>query len=504
MHGLNAERIPVIIGVGQILDRPADPRDGLDSLGLMLAALRAAEQDSGADLLGKLGWLAVVDQIAFPNPDIHADLAAKLPAAPGQVIRTPDASGDGPIRLINDAANLIASGAVAIAAAVGGEGLRTANKLAQIAQAENPGAAKADILAEAAEAIALPHAKPYGLLTPADVYPIYEQATRAGWGQTLAEAQAETGAIWSGNSRAAAANPDAWLGKATPAQEIVEPTADNRMINFPYTKLMVANGSVNMGAAVILASLATARALGVPEEKLVYVGRGVSAFEPDDYLRRDTFTASPSMTVALEKTLDYNGITSADLDHVELYSCFPCIPKMARRILNWPLDKPHSVYGGLTFGGGPVGNGMMHAAAVMVGKLRAGDADAKGLIFANGGFATHSHAILLRRTPGAEADQPHSYDGQALADAARGPIPEFLESYTGPATIESFVMPYGRTGEPAFAAVVARTPDGARFLAHVPGDDGAMLAFLGGAEGEPVGTKGEAVRMEDGRQRWMR
>jgi acetyl-CoA C-acetyltransferase len=177
---------------------------------------------------------------------------------------------------------------------------------------------------------------------------------------------------------------------------------------------------------------------------------------------------------------------------------------MARRILGRPLDKPHSVYGGLTFGGAPVGNCMMHAAAAMVEKLRDGGRDGKGLVFANGGFASHSHSIVLSRQPGKDADKPVDYDVRALAEAARGPAPEFLESYTGPGTIESFCMPYGRKGAPAYAAVVARTPTGDRFLAHVPGDDEAMLAFLGGAEGEPVGTQGQAVRMEDGRQRWMR
>lgn len=498
------ERIPVIIGVGQVNDRPDDPMTGLDSLGLMLAALRAAESDSGATVLDRIEWLGVEDQISFPNPDIHHDLARRLSPSPTLVVRTDDASGDGPVRLINDAANLIASGALSVAAAVGGEAMRTANKRAQLAQAQDAGGAKADLLAEAAAAISLPHARPYGLLTPADVYPIYEQATRAAWGQSLAEAQAETGAIWAGNARVAAANPHAWLGKEMTPQAIIEPTADNRMVSFPYTKLMIANNAVNQGAAVILASLATARALGIPEDRLVHVGRGAAAHEPDDYLRRDGFTASSGMRVALEQALARNEVTSADLDHVELYSCFPCVPKMARRILGWPLDKPHSVYGGLTFGGAPVGNCMMHAAAAMVEKLRAGRPDGKGLIFANGGFATHNHVLLFSRRPGRDADRPHDYHVQALADAARGPATEFIENHAGPGTIESFVMPYGRKGEPAFAAVVAKTPDGKRFLAHVPGDDRAMLAFLAGAEGEPVGTPGQAVTMADGRVRWTR
>jgi acetyl-CoA C-acetyltransferase len=504
MTKLAEDRVPVIIGVGQINDRPENLADGLDSIGLMLAALRDAEKDSGTDVLSKLDWLGVEDQMTFPNPAHHLDLAKQLPRVPREVVRTYDPSGDGPMGLLNEAANLIAAGRISVAATTGGEAFRTASKRAQEERDRNPGAAKADLMAEASAAIALPHAKPYGLISPSEIYPLYEQATRAAWGQTLEEAQAETGAIWSGNSKAAAANPYAWLRKETSAQEIIEPTADNRMINYPYTKLMVANPSVNQGAAVIVTSLAMAKKLGVAEDRIVYVGHGAKAYEIDDYLRRENFTESKSMAMSINKTLEFNGVTAKDLDHVELYSCFPCVPKMARRILDWPLDKPHSVYGGLTFGGAPVGNCMTHAACAMVDKLRADHKNAKGLIFANGGFASHSHTILLSRQPGKDADKVVDYDCQALADATRGPAPEFIESYEGPATIESYCMNYDRKGAPAYAAVVARTPKGDRFLAHVPGEDEAVLNFLAGAQGEPVGAAGRAVRMEDGRQRWTR
>jgi acetyl-CoA C-acetyltransferase len=70
---------------------------------------------------------------------------------------------------------------------------------------------------------------------------------------------------------------------------------------------------------------------------------------------------------------------------------------MARRILSWPLEKRHSVYGGLTFGGGPIGNCMTHAIVTMTEKLRV--AGQRGLIFANGGVATNNHCIVLTREP---------------------------------------------------------------------------------------------------------
>ena len=501
---LAEDRVPVIIGVGQVNDRPEHVADGLDSTGLMLAALRVAEADSGVRILDKIEWLGVEDQMSFRNPAHHLNLAGQLDKIPREVVRTYNASGDGPVRLINEAANLIAAGRITFAATTGGEAFRTATKRAQEEAWKNLGARNTDIMSEALAAFAMPHAKRYGMVTPSEIYPLYEQATRAAWGQTLSEAQAETGAIWEGNSKAAAANPHAWLRRERRAAEIIEPTADNRMINYPYTKLMVANSSVNQGAAVIITSLAAARALGIAEHRLIYVGHGAQAHERADVFRRESFTDSKSMAVSIEKALQFNDLTSNQLDHVELYSCFPCVPKMVRRILDWPIDRPHSVYGGLTFGGAPVGNCMMHAAAAMVEKLRADHADAKGLIFGNGGFASHSHTIILSRRPGCDADRPVDYDVQAFADDRRGPAPEFLERYAGPGTIESFCMPYGRNGAPAYAAVVGRAPTGERFLAHVPGDDHRMLRFLAGEEGEPVGTAGMAMAMDDGRQRWTR
>ena len=43
------DRIPVIVGVGEITDRPAEIAAGLEPLALLEEALRRAEKDSGAD-----------------------------------------------------------------------------------------------------------------------------------------------------------------------------------------------------------------------------------------------------------------------------------------------------------------------------------------------------------------------------------------------------------------------------------------------------------------------
>ncbi|MFT6610008.1 MAG: acetyl-CoA C-acetyltransferase, partial [Qipengyuania sp.] len=44
------ENIPVIVGVGQVNDRPENPGDGLDPIHLMAEALRRADANAGGDL----------------------------------------------------------------------------------------------------------------------------------------------------------------------------------------------------------------------------------------------------------------------------------------------------------------------------------------------------------------------------------------------------------------------------------------------------------------------
>lgn len=492
-------RIPVIIGVGQISDRPQSLETALDPVDLMKAALELAEADAGGNLLAAIDSLSVVDQIGWPelNP-IAPKLARALGASPAFVEQTPKATGDSPIRLLNDAANRIGAGEIQLAAVVGAEALRTAaQRLATLPSSDKSGGAR---LMESRSNSS--YRGRFGLVVPVDVYPLYESAGRAAYGQTLAEAQQESGQIWSLFSQVAANNPAAWIRRPVTPTEVITPSQSNRPISFPYNKLMVANSSVNQGAGFLVCSLAFARAHGVPEERLIYVGRGAAAHECSEPMERDCYDHSASMAISLQKALELNDLTIEDIDAVELYSCFPCVPKMARRVLGWPADRPASVFGGLTFGGGPIGNYMSHAVASMVERLRSGATN--GLLFANGGYATENHSIVLTARPLPAGQFPQDYDFQPEADAARGPTPQIDETYAGPATIEAYTVLYDRQGAPRHGVVVARTPDGARFLAKVPADDVAGIAFLTDGKSEPVGTQGRAAPGPDGLMEWLR
>lgn len=497
MSGGDPERVPVIVGVGQVNDRPADPDGGLDSLKLMEAALRRADGDAGGGWLGDLDSLSTVDQISCPHlGELAGPLAKALGASPARLETTPLPHGESPIRLLSEAANRIGSGETRIAAVVGGEAMRTATALAR--RAAEAGGPTPDILRNSPKRQTPDYRRRYGIVAPVDLYPLYENATRAAWGQSLAEGQAESAAIWSIFSEVAEQTPHAWIRDRVSADEILTPSARNRPIAHPYTKLMVANSSVNQGAGFIVTSLAEARRRGVPHGRLVHVGHGAAAREPAEVLARERFDRSAALEVALQAALRFNGLRAEDLAAVELYSCFPCVPKMARRILGWPVERPASVFGGLTFGGGPIANYMSHAVACMVERLRG--TPNRGLLFGNGGILTGTHVIVLSGTPVPEPDFPRGFDVQAEADATRGEAPALDETYAGPGRIETYTVRYDPKGQPIAGIVVARTPSGARTLASVPAQDDAGLRCLTSGESEPVGATGDIRRREDGLQ----
>ncbi|MET0987296.1 MAG: acetyl-CoA acetyltransferase [Steroidobacteraceae bacterium] len=495
---MDASRIPVIVGVGQVNDRPADPARGLDPLGLMEAALRAADADAGGGWLERVDSLAHIGQISFPKlTDILGPLAQRLDASPRLSYAT-HPTGDSPILLLNEAANRIGAGEIEVAAIVGGEALRTASQLR--AQAAGGSVSDQNVVAAATAAFRQTYLGRYGLVMPTEAYPLFENALRAADGQTLAQSQRESAEIWSLFSRVAAENEGAWLRRPLSPEDILRTGADNRPLSFPYNKLMVANSSVNQGAGFIVTSLAKARAAGVADERLIFVGRGAAAHEQYDVLARDVYHRSAGMTVSLQRALQLNDLCTDDLDHVEFYSCFPCVPKLARRVTDWPVDKPASVFGGLTFGGGPIGNYMSHAVVSMVLALR--KSGRHGLLFANGGLATHNHTIVVSREPLPGAQFPQDFDFQAEADAARGPVPPRAENYVGPGTIETYTVHYDRQGEPRSGVIVARGKQGERFLAKVRGDDAAAIEFLTSGAAEPVGAMGHAEVGSDGDVNW--
>jgi acetyl-CoA C-acetyltransferase len=496
---LNDHRTPVIVGVGEIVDRPKEITDGLEPLTLLEQAVMRAEADSGTKLLGELGSLDVVNFLSWRYRDPEQQLAQRLGVSPAHCYYGP-VGGESPIRYLHEAAQRIARGECEVAAVCGAEAQSTATK-AERAKLDLPWTPFAHDVEEPKRGAAFqkPLAVKLGVFRPITVYPLYESATSAHWGQTPREALAESGELWSTYASVASHNANSWLKKCFTPGQITTPSPENRLIAWPYTKLMVANPTVNMGGALLMTSLAKARAAGVPEEKLVYPLGGASAEEPRDYLIRDQFYESHPQNAVLKAVMELAGGDGRKFDAIELYSCFPCVPKMARRTLVLGRDVQPTVTGGLTFFGAPLNTYMTHAACAMVRKIRSG---AKlGLLYGQGGFVTKHHGLVLSRQAPREA-MKQTTSVQAVADGNKRAVPEFVTEASGKGKVEAFTVIYRGNGEVEHGAVMLRTEDGRRTLGRIPAGDTATLGHLLNMDRTPVGSLGEIAMADDGAPQW--
>ncbi len=491
-----ADTTPVIVGVGEVVDRPAQPADAQEPLALMAEALRAAQADAGGEWLTQIESLELIGLMTWRYVDPVSQLCARLGLDPARKINA-SMGGETPIRLIHEAALRIARGELRVAAIVGGEAMHALNR-ARKEKAQlrwTPLASKETATRFASSSFELSDiARKLGVTDPAQIYPLYEMATQAAWAQTPAQAQTESAELWAQYAAVAAENPCAWIRKAPDAASIATVSEQNRLINWPYPKLMVANPAVNQAAAVIVTSVAAARAAGVADDRMVHIWGGAQAKEPEDYLKRDRYDHSSAQAAVLERAVELAGGDARRFNRLELYSCFPVVPKMAQRVLGLSsAQRSPTVTGGLTFFGGPLNNYMTHAVCAMVRALRAAPQEL-GLLYGQGGYVNKHHALVVSAQP---PPTPLAFEdsAQAQADAARGAVPELLEHYIGTATIETYTVLYGRDGAPLHGIVVARTPNGARVMAKVALDDEASMALLLSTTRNAIGSPGH-VRID--------
>ena len=493
------DNTPVIVGTGEITHRTKDLTQGIEPIDLMAGALRAAERDAGAALLDRLDSLDMVLERSWPYQDPCGLMEQRLGVKPARNVYGPS-GGESPVRHIHEAALRIQRGESQVAAVTGGEARYTveaANKAGvTLPWSEREPLTTAPVAASFLHEVAVAH----GMFLPIYLYPLYENASHVAWGQTPREAMTESALLWSRYSEVAATNPYAWLKNTYTPQQIGETTADNRRIAWPYTKHMVANPLVNMGAAVLLTSLGVARAAGIPEERLVYLWGGAQANEPRDILGRDQYQRSHAQDLVMETILAQAGGDASAFSMLELYSCFPVVPKMARRTLGLAADARMTSTGGLSFFGAPLNNYMTHAAAGLVRALRE-ERGKLALLYGQGEFVTKHHALVLASKP-APTPLPEDYSVQSAADARRAPVPEVVADYTGPASLETFTVIYERDGRPNRGIVVGRTPQGTRLMARVDAGEAATLAQLTALERSPVGSAGQVARGDDGLLRW--
>ena len=447
------ENTPVLVGIGQVLNRISDLAEAIEPIELMLEACRRAEADAECQpFLQDVQSVRVVRGMwPYKNPAnfIGKQLGASAFETVGTLI-----GGNQNQAVINDTALEIQSGKLDIALITGAENGNSSTKArksgVKLSYQEAPGSYDRVIGASQQ-----PEHHPYevakGIQRAIQVYPMYDNAIRYANGESLKQHIERVSTLWSRFNDVGLRNPNAWVQSKMSAEEIRTPSAINRPISFPYTKFMNANMSVNMGAALIMVSTRKAKQLGVPESKWVFPVAGVKGYDHFSASVREEFHTSPGIRKVGQRLLELSDTAADELDFVDLYSCFPSAVQVAAKEYGLSEERDLTVTGGLTFGGGPLNNYVMHSIARTVELLRE-TSNGVGLVTANGGnIYKHVHGTYSKNPPSG----PFTVDDvQEEIDAL--PSRQCLKDFTGDASVESYTVMYDGF-DPAIGHVALRT-----------------------------------------------
>jgi acetyl-CoA C-acetyltransferase len=457
---------PVIIGVSQILQRVANPLEGAEPIDMMVSAVREAAEDAhNPSLLSQIDSVRVVRGAwRYRQPAGYVAEAIGCPAAEtvgtcygGNMVQsTVNASA---VDILNGDHSLIV-----LTGAENGNSLAKARKAGiELPKRETNGPYARMIGKEAPMSGDAEAARE--IFQPIQMYPIFENAIRHQLGEGINDHQVRVSELWSGFSEVASGNPHAWIKEKVDALTIRTAGPGNRMISFPYPKFMNSNNAVDMSAAIIMCSVEKARELGVPASKWVFPWVGTDAHDTYLVSERDNLHSSPAIRIAGARAMELASLTVSEIDHVDVYSCFPSAVQVAARELGLSTDKPLTVTGGLTFGGGPLNNYVMHSIARMIEVLREKPGE-KGLITANGGFLTkHAFGIYSTEAPAKEFQYA---DVQSEVDQC--PTRAWTVDHDGEAMIESYTVMYGADG-PSVGHAACLTADGTRTWANTTDPD---------------------------------
>jgi len=488
---------PLLVGAGQVLDKPADPRDGLEPLALMETAARRAFDDAGAGSLATaIDTVAVVTNVFHDYGDTATLLADRLGCRPGRRLVT-TWGGNTPQSLVNHLCDEIAAGRVEVALVAGAEAAGTLRALgkAGVTPAWTP-PRDTDVprwgeMRTGTSELESRHGAREAYVT----FALIENAFRAARRQSIADATREIGAFAERSAAIAAANPYAWFPEAKSAATLTTVTPQNRMVAFPYPKYLNAILEVNQGAALVLASDAAARRLAIASDRWVYPWAGADVTEVWYLSERPALHELPGTRRAGAALLEAVGRRLDAIEYLDLYSCFPIASRLSATTLGLDpgSDRPLTVTGGLPWFGGPGNDYGTHAIAALMERLRR-DRDGLGLAHGLGWNATkHAFGVFGGSPPPHGWQRVDTREIQGWVDAQ--PRPTLVDEATGPATIESYTVVHGRAGDPERGVAVVGLPGARRTLATLPAARD-VLESLERAEG--VG-RGGTVRHDGGR-----
>jgi acetyl-CoA C-acetyltransferase len=447
----------VLIGVGAVTQRDDDPARALEPTALMARALEHAADDAGSRR-----WLERADAIAVPRGFWSYRDPARLVAERvfASRARTQLAEiGVLQTTLFERACRAIRTGEADVVLVTGGEAKHRAllaeRAGASAALTEQAGVSPDEVWRPAADILS-PVELAAQLGMPVRQYAVIENALRFAEGGSLARHRDEIAVLWSGMSRVAARNPDAWSRDEVAAGEIRDASASNRMLAFPYTKLHNSQWNVDQAAGLIFTSAALARAEGVPESQWIHPRAVVESNYMLPLVHRAELHRCAAFGIAGRQACALASLPIAEIAHLELYSCFPVAVRVQQRELGIPNGRPVTVTGGMAFAGGPLNNFVLQAAVRLAQCLRR-EPGASGMLNAVSGMLTKQGVSLWSSRSGSSFV---SLDVSAEAERATARV-AIAEGFSGTARVAGYTVLYAGD-RPSQTVVLCDTAAGAR------------------------------------------
>ena len=484
---MDKKKVPVLVGAAQLTSREKTEKQK-DPVELMAEVCRLAAQDATLSNLGGIDTLYIVNCLSSilkrPGEELSKMLGIESAKTGYSTI-----GGTTPQWFVNMAAERIYRGESESVLICGAESFYTKEKISSFASAfeyyianyDKPGAM---FVGDKRQPYTDNEAR-YGLVLPVHMYALFENALRAHWGMTMEEHSAELSSFCAGFSTIASQNRYSWSKNPVSAAEIATVTENNKMIIFPYTKRMCANMTVNQAAAVIMTTLEKAEANGIPEDKMIFL-RGSGDAEDNFFVsQRPELWASPSVSEAVGSALSNLTVSLDEIQFIDFYSCFPCVPRIVREMLKIsPEDpRPLTVTGGLPYFGGPGNNYTMHAICKMVDILRE-HPESYGMIHAISWFLSKHSIGIYNANPGQKPWTPHDSQKKSV----EYPAVKVVDKAEGKGTIESFIVRYDSDGQPSDAVLMGRDQYKNRFIANVESANGSVEQMT---KEDPIGKTGD-------------
>jgi len=468
---------PILVGYATCQQKTTDLSQSQEALSLMLEASEKAAKHSGASdaLLTQCERIYVPEGMwGYKDParliaeKIGANNATSVFAAIGITQQT----------LMADACKRIQLGEHDVVLVTGGEAkfrsLQATIQGIDVSETTQSDDTTPDVRMQPDAELWLLEETTAGLGMPVSYYSVMESAYRKAKGLSIDENRDQLAQMYSDFSKVASQNPHAWKQDVVEAEHIRNPSAKNKMLAFPYTKLHNTSWNVDQSCAMFFTSVGKAQELGIDESLWIYPHVSTENNAMLAVSQRPDIHRSIGAELAAKAALEHTGANPNDIKILDLYSCFPVAVEIYADAFGIDGRHGYTCTGGMPFAGGPLNNYALQAACRVFELLDASDDKSQfGLTSSVSGLITkQGFGLWSKQAPNKAFDL---VDVSEAVSAQEKPL-EMISSYQGNASIVGYTVTF--QGEnPQRAIIIADTEDGKRTVSWSE-DEALMQAMM--------------------------